>query len=119
MLSNEHRCRICNGEKVRNAYSWVCRPCQRKRVRDWKRRNPRKRYGVTYAELVSQYGDRCNICGSTDSRNPTQGRLCIDHDHRTNQVRGLLCHHCNAGIGHFSDDPSLLQTAINYLGRLG
>jgi len=45
-------------------------------------------------------------------------RLKIDHDHRTGQVRGLLCHTCNAGLGMFKDNIELLHRAIMYLGQI-
>lgn len=51
----------------------------------------------------------CAICGIV------KRKLDYDHDHKTNQFRGLLCQKCNHGIGMFNDDPILLQKAIDYL----
>jgi hypothetical protein len=45
--------------------------------------------------------------------------LCIDHDHKNMQVRGLLCDRCNTALGLFFDDAALLRTAADYLeGKL-
>ena len=50
----------------------------------------------------------CEICGCKEN-------LVIDHNHKTNVVRGRLCNHCNRGLGHFLDNKSLLKSAIDYL----
>jgi hypothetical protein len=39
----------------------------------------------------------------------------IDHDHKTGQVRGLLCSGCNTGLGHLGDDIQGLKRALEYL----
>lgn len=50
----------------------------------------------------------CVICGSEE-------KLVVDHDHKTGAIRGMLCNHCNRGLGHFRDDPELLEFARIYL----
>ena len=50
----------------------------------------------------------CVICGSEEN-------LVVDHCHKTNIIRGMLCNHCNRGLGHFKDDPQLLEFARIYL----
>jgi hypothetical protein len=32
-------------------------------------------------------------------------------------VRGILCHRCNLGIGHFRDNADLAECAVAYLRR--
>ena len=44
-------------------------------------------------------------------------KLSIDHCHKTGKVRGLLCKHCNHGLGKFKDDVNLLKIAIDYLNN--
>ena len=50
----------------------------------------------------------CTICGAKE-------KLVVDHDHKRNFVRGMLCNHCNRGLGHFRDDTMLLEFAKTYL----
>lgn len=52
----------------------------------------------------------CMICSSTK-------RLCIDHSHDTKEIRGVLCHLCNLGIGAFRDNTEYLKLAIKYLDK--
>lgn len=50
----------------------------------------------------------CVICGSKE-------KLVVDHDHKKHKIRGMLCNHCNRGLGHFRDNPELLEYAAQYL----
>jgi hypothetical protein len=75
----------------------------------------RFRYGIfaseKYALLKAQDGV-CKICGGNEwgKKGPN-----IDHSHDRGHVRGILCGHCNRGIGYFRDDIALLMAAIQYL----
>jgi len=70
-----------------------------------------RRYGLTVEEMLTMRRAPCAICGSTKELN------CIDHDHRTDEVRGTLCRGCNAGIGSLADSPERLRAAADYLER--
>jgi len=75
-----------------------------------------KRYGLTveqYREMFDSQKGLCCICEQM------LDRIDIDHDHKTGQVRGLLCHACNIGLGAFQDDPQLLMRAMRYLKDAG
>lgn len=66
--------------------------------------------------LVQSHDGRCEICGRTGAEATASGkRLAVDHSDAG--VRGMLCHHCNAGLGHFRDQPDLFLRAIEYLKR--
>ncbi len=53
------------------------------------------------------------ICGAVE--NGKRKNFCIDHDHATGKVRGLLCHNCNVAIGLMKDNTDLLKKAAEYL----
>ena len=74
----------------------------------------RKRYGITmedYQAMVAHQDGLCAIC----HQKPPFRQLFVDHDHRTNKVRGLLCSPCNTGIGYFKDDCERMKQAIAYV----
>lgn len=111
-----------------SAYSKDYRERNRERLnareRQWKADNPlkvfasdiRQRYGITleeYDEKLEAQGGGCAICGKTPEENGQ--RLCADHDHETGIFRGVLCTHCNAGLGMFQDNIALLGDAMFYL----
>jgi len=73
------------------------------------------RYGVSpecRQEMERLQGGVCYLCGET---NKNGKRLFVDHNHETGQVRNLLCTRCNAGIGMFDENISLIEKAADYL----
>ena len=74
--------------------------------------------GEAYQAMLDVQGGVCAICGrpETRTRNGRVQWLCVDHDHATGQVRGLLCHRCNTAIAQL-DNSGLLAAAIAYLAR--
>jgi hypothetical protein len=66
-----------------------------------------------YRELVDRQGhETCAICGVA----PSPGkRLQVDHDHATDEIRGLLCARCNRMLGQALDAVELLRRGIEYL----
>jgi hypothetical protein len=83
-----------------------------------------KVHGLTISDVTRMIADqegRCAICKmEARKQNHLSTRvhdLCVDHDHKTGAVRGMLCDSCNRGIGLFGDDISLLEAALAYLKR--
>lgn len=80
----------------------------------------RRTYGITlddYDAMLETQGGGCAICGKMPEEHGA--RLHVDHDHETDEVRGLLCRNCNAGLGWFLDSPGLCKTAMLYLQKYG
>lgn len=73
-----------------------------------------KAFGVGIEWYRSQ-PQSCGICGASEPSG--NGRWHIDHNHVTGKVRGLLCHHCNVGIGCLRDDPKILLAALRWISR--
>lgn len=76
-----------------------------------------------YDALFTAQEGVCAICKTVKAMKPSPNHrrrrvLWVDHDHETKRVRGLLCHHCNVGLGNFMDRIDLLQEALRYLQRL-
>ena len=80
--------------------------------------NYKRKYGITleeYNSILLKQNGKCAICENDKvGRNRTKYFI-IDHDHKTNKVRGLLCDQCNKGLGHFKDSKELLLKATKYL----
>lgn len=53
--------------------------------------------------------EKCAICGNRLIKANT------DHDHKTGEVRGLLCARCNRALGRFGDRLDLILAAAAYL----
>ncbi len=77
----------------------------------------KKHYNMTvqqYEEMRLAQNCRCFICNTHESEN-THGKLFVDHDHTSGNVRKLLCNNCNIALGHIKDDRILLSKMDQYL----
>ena len=75
----------------------------------------RHKYGITVSDralMLDRQGGVCAICG-VDA--PGGVGWCVDHNHGTGEIRGILCSLCNAGLGAFRDNPDILDAAAAYL----
>jgi hypothetical protein len=79
---------------------------------------------AAYDAMFAKQKGVCAICGNsqklkTHPKHKRRRTLCVDHDHKTQRVRALLCTPCNAGLGQFKDDIELLKAALRYLQSHG
>ena len=93
-------------EKDRNQYN-----SNKTLYRDRRRK---KEYNLTQEELDNMKtfaNGICEICKNS------YDKLCIDHDHQTGKIRGLLCHNCNLALGNLRENIEYFQNAIYYLQK--
>lgn len=134
-------CKVCKKEKSleefptyksarlkRQVRRHQCNDCERRRAREYWNKHPEQRrknklhfyYGISvddYASLLLKQKGVCAICGNPETR-IMYGKvttLIVDHNHKTGENRGLLCHKCNLTLGTAGDDISVLESAIRYL----
>ena len=132
-MEKERKCRICNIVRdedffYKNDKTNRCKACEQSRKRAERktrshadidrRKRLKKEYGITleqFNEMNLAQNGQCAICGLKESMN--RKNLCIDHCHESGMIRGLLCHACNVGLGHFNDNTKKLYNAIKYLKK--
>lgn len=97
-----------------------CRQCDYARKKEYRERltnrdgillrkrgeHYKKKYGLTLSDveaLLARFKDACGLCASTRF-------LCVDHDHATGAVRGILCTRCNTAVGFIeTTSPTLVD----------
>lgn len=118
-------CKVCVRERGKTRYST---PEGRARVKAYNDRNRdklnalhragqmKRKYGITikqYDDLLSSQQGRCFLCGIA----PTERkRLAVDHDHKTGEVRGLLCAPCNMAVAVAERCPGWTGFVEDYIG---
>lgn len=130
-------CRICKKKKsVKDFYKTKggkfgvrteCKFCSAKNRKiyyknstgKWREQNLKYNYGITlddYNKLFNQQNGCCAICKRHQSE--LKYILCVEHNHQTNEIRGLTCKYCNWLIGQVENKiltKELLEKVINYL----
>lgn len=127
-----------NKDVVGRTTGRTCKMCKKFRTRDWRTKHPikskliyqksnekrrkegkfrdwhlQKLYKMTltqFNELTKKQNCRCAICQVQSHRS-----LHVDHDHKTNKIRGLLCYKCNSLLGYAKDNVTILKSAIKFL----
>lgn len=130
-------CSRCDVEKPTSEFSkrydrpvgvrpW-CRECQRKMdIEKRKTDAGKKKYrtqlwrqaGVNIS--YEQYKEKFNLVqGCCEICNTAFPSLCVDHNHETSEIRGLLCTPCNLAIEHLKESTEIMNNAIKYLNKYG
>ncbi len=107
-----------NGTRYNNKYCKKCAPDER----SW---SLIARYKLTpdqHDQMLNFQNHCCAICKRKFADLPLHKNkhttIVIDHDHNTNQVRGLLCNECNVTLGHLEKKPTgWLPIALAYIGK--
>ena len=112
-----------NKKDSKDGKQGYCKICNREKSAKWQKENPerhkenmlRNKYGLTISmleRLIEGQDGRCLVCTNVLQ----EGRkVHIDHCHTEGHIRGVLCNHCNLGLGHFKDNPGVLRRAAEYL----
>lgn len=79
----------------------------------------KRNYGITLREYENKFISQNGACAICKKHNLNGKRLFVDHDHKTNQVRGLLCHLCNSALGQVKEDFHILNAMYDYLETWG
>ena len=108
-------------------YSSQCRECDKEARKIYVLNNPDKckdsdrgyhlsRYGISVSDYNSMFIKQNGCClGCGTHQMDLKKRLCVDHCHKTDIVRGLLCQPCNSLLGMAKDNVETLSNLIKYL----
>lgn len=124
-------CKLCHQEYVKDHYV-KNKEKYINNASDWSSRNPESRRKIgtnwvrrakgnyvseqVFKEMMDSQKNCCAIC---DRELTTTKLTCVDHNHVTGKIRGILCRNCNTGLGMLKDSISTLQSAAEYLKKFG
>lgn len=120
-----------------------CKPCTAARHNEWRLKNlahcaadqkrrrqadperwadygRKQNYGMPpgkYDRMLAAQNGKCAICQADKAGG--KGNFHVDHCHDSKQVRGLLCHCCDLGIGYLKHSKTVLEAAVVYLAEAG
>ena len=117
------QCRSCGVEKKNSEFhknQSRCKPCKseidRKYYENDRSNYYIRTYGISLSDFNAMFEEQegcCAVCGTHQLQLKT--RLCVDHDHATGKVRGLLCNSCNTALGKLKDNYDIAYRAADYL----
>lgn len=114
--NNKELIKVRNAAKAEARQAYYQSPAG---IESSRRAHLKRMYNITleeYNKMSDTQDHKCAICGG-EEMNYKNKVLCVDHNHITGEIRGLLCGTCNIAIGHFKDNIRLLEQGIQYLNR--
>lgn len=77
----------------------------------------KRHYGLSLEEYDQMFEVQNGMCAICHIKNKDESRLCVDHNHYNDKIRGLLCRRCNAALGFFDESVEKLLSAAIYLEK--
>lgn len=114
-------CKIIKGKNAvyrRISVFALCIDCFRKKNNERQRIKGYNRsflYDLSVDEYNKILDAQNGVCAICKMKNKIDRPLGVDHNHRTNKIRGLLCNDCNSIIGHAFESTQILANALAYL----
>jgi hypothetical protein len=102
-------CKVCES---------IVRKTYKKNTLNKRKNKLKSQYNISVEEYSAMYNSqegKCPICNR--HQDELKVAMCVDHDHITGNVRGLLCTKCNLRLGTFNDKIEDLKAAIVYLEK--
>ncbi len=96
---------------------------ERKKRKQIKSSQLKTKYNISYRDYLQKLltqNKQCKICSINihDYYKQTGKKYFdVDHSHKDNKIRDLLCNTCNQGIGYLKDNINTIQSALNYLKK--
>lgn len=113
---------FCKAPKMKDGLTSWCKSCNN----EYRKANPDKiknsslkcDYGIDlsqYKAMLTNQNHSCKTCSRHISE--LTKVLVVDHDHKTGEVRGLLCDFCNRQLGVYENKPELFKNFDVYLSK--
>lgn len=124
---SDSKCKDCKNAYSRN-YNNVNKDTLKSIHKEWRREHPnyskewaeRNKSKIRLSQIKYNYNlteeeyealpKACEVCGSTKN-------LCIDHNHITGKVRGVLCSRCNSALGLLGDSKEVILKLASYIEK--
>lgn len=75
----------------------------------------KSKYNISLEDYDDLLDSQCYCCAICDTCLAYVKNVCVDHDHKTGKVRGILCGRCNKALGLVDDNKAVLREMIRYL----
>jgi len=120
-IKTEMECTQCNSIKPLSSFYGkrrICNTCYQPKAAAFARKHKYGLDDITFQFYWEQQGAKCKNRGCNNVFENT-GDACVDHNHQTGAVRGLLCSGCNTGLGLLRENPDVILGLIEYLKEPG